>query len=29
MIEELHVSNLALIEDVWLEFSPGMTVHVR
>ncbi len=26
MIEELHVRDLALIEDVWLEFSAGMTV---
>lgn len=26
MITELHVRDLALIEDVWLEFSPGMTV---
>lgn len=26
MLEELHVRNLALIEDVWLEFGPGMTV---
>ncbi len=26
MLEELHVTNLALIEDVWLEFAPGMTV---
>lgn len=26
MLEELHVRNLALIEDVWLEFVPGMTV---
>lgn len=25
MLEELHVRNLALIEDVWLEFGPGMT----
>ncbi|MGI6220343.1 MAG: DNA repair protein RecN [Coriobacteriales bacterium] len=26
MIEELHVSNLALIESATLEFSPGLTV---
>ena len=26
MIEELHVRDLALIEEVWLEFSAGMTV---
>ena len=26
MLEELHVRNLALIEDVWIEFAPGMTV---
>lgn len=26
MLEELHVQNLALIDDVWLEFSPGLTV---
>ena len=26
MIEELHVKDLALIEEVWLEFPPGMTV---
>jgi len=26
VLEELHVRNLALIEDVWLEFAPGMTV---
>jgi DNA repair protein RecN (Recombination protein N) len=26
MLEELHVSDLALIEDVWIEFAPGMTV---
>ena len=26
MIEELHVKDLALIEEVWLEFSAGMTV---
>jgi len=25
VIEELHVRDLALIEDVWLEFGPGMT----
>ncbi len=25
MLEELHVRDLALIEDVWLEFGPGMT----
>lgn len=26
MIDELHVRDLALIEEVWLEFGPGMTV---
>lgn len=26
MLEELHVKDLALIDDAWLEFSPGMTV---
>lgn len=26
MLEELHVRDLALIEDVWLEFGVGMTV---
>ena len=26
MLEELHVRDLALIEEVWLEFGPGMTV---
>ncbi len=26
MLEELHVSDLALIEDVWIEFGSGMTV---
>ncbi len=26
MLEELHVRDLALIDDVWLEFGPGMTV---
>lgn len=26
MLEELHVRNLALIEEAWLEFGPGMTV---
>jgi DNA repair protein RecN (Recombination protein N) len=26
VLRELHVRNLALIEDVWLEFAPGMTV---
>ena len=26
MIEELHVKDLALIEEVWLEFDAGMTV---
>ncbi|MBA4370799.1 MAG: DNA repair protein RecN, partial [Coriobacteriaceae bacterium] len=25
MLEELHVRDLALIEDVWLELGPGMT----
>lgn len=25
MLEELHVRNLALIEEAWLEFGPGMT----
>lgn len=26
MLKELHVSNLALVEDIWLEFGRGMTV---
>jgi len=26
VIDELHVRDLALIEEVWLEFGPGMTV---
>lgn len=26
MLVELHVRDLALIEDVWLEFGPGLTV---
>ena len=26
MLEELHVKDLALIEEVWLELGPGMTV---
>lgn len=26
MLSELHVRDLALIEEVWLEFGPGMTV---
>lgn len=26
MLEELHVRDLALIEEVWLELGPGMTV---
>lgn len=26
MLEELHVRDLALIQEVWLEFGPGMTV---
>lgn len=26
MLEELHIRDLALIRDVWLEFGPGMTV---
>lgn len=26
MLSELHVQNLALVEDVWLEFGPGLTV---
>ncbi len=26
MLRELHIRDLALIEDVWLEFAPGMTV---
>ncbi len=26
MLEELHVTNLALIEDVWIGFDSGMTV---
>lgn len=25
MLEELHVRDLALIEEVWLEFGPGLT----
>lgn len=25
MLDELHVRDLALIEEVWLEFGPGMT----
>ncbi|NTW29108.1 MAG: DNA repair protein RecN [Coriobacteriia bacterium] len=25
MLQELHVQNLALISDAWLEFGPGMT----
>jgi DNA repair protein RecN (Recombination protein N) len=25
VLEELHVRNLALIEEAWLEFGPGMT----
>lgn len=26
MLTELHVRDLALVEDVWLEFGPGLTV---
>lgn len=26
MLTELHVHDLALVEDVWLEFGPGLTV---
>lgn len=26
MLTDLHVRNLALVEDVWLEFGPGLTV---
>ena len=26
MLSELHVKDLALVEDVWLEFGPGLTV---
>lgn len=26
MLEELHIQNLALIDDAWLEFAPGLTV---
>ncbi len=26
MLEELHVQDVALIEDAWIEFGPGMTV---
>jgi len=26
VLEELHVRDLALIEEVWLEFAPGLTV---
>lgn len=26
MLEELHIRDLALVQDVWLEFAPGMTV---
>ena len=26
MLEDLHVRDLALIEDAWLEFGPGFTV---
>ena len=26
MLSELHVKDLALVEDVWLEFGPGFTV---
>jgi DNA repair protein RecN (Recombination protein N) len=26
VLEELHVRDLALVEDAWLEFGPGMTV---
>lgn len=26
MLTELHVRDLALVEDIWLEFGPGLTV---
>lgn len=26
MLRDLHIENLALINDVWLEFEPGLTV---
>jgi DNA repair protein RecN (Recombination protein N) len=26
VLEELHVTDLALIEDAWLELGPGLTV---
>jgi DNA repair protein RecN (Recombination protein N) len=26
VLEEIHVRNLALIEEAWIEFGPGMTV---
>ncbi|MCL2680400.1 MAG: AAA family ATPase, partial [Coriobacteriia bacterium] len=26
MLRDLHIQNLALIDDVWLEFQPGLTV---
>lgn len=26
MLEEIHVRNMALIEEVWIQFRPGMTV---
>ncbi|MCL2403283.1 MAG: DNA repair protein RecN [Coriobacteriia bacterium] len=26
MLRDLHIQNLALIDDVWLEFGPGLTV---
>ena len=26
MLEELHIQHLALIDDAWLEFAPGLTV---
>jgi len=26
MLRELHIQNLALIDDLWLEFGPGLTV---
>ena len=26
MLRDLHIENIALIDDVWLEFGPGLTV---
>lgn len=26
MLEELHIQNVALVDDAWLEFAPGLTV---